>query len=152
MTTSTSEFVEENCELEIKYFSTHEERLVAMEMMNLEIESGLSWPFEEEFTDFASFSRYFLSHSAFVASVKNFQEKSAQFQEALPHGVVGCFYVKPNFPGRCSHVCNGGFIVKKEARFNGIGQKMGAAFLPLARNLGYSASFFNLVFVSNGVR
>ena len=29
---------------------------------------------------------------------------------------------------------------------------MGAAFLPLARDLGYSASFFNLVFVSNDVR
>lgn len=31
---------------------------------------------------------------------------------AIPHGVAGCFYVKPNFPGRCSHVCNGGFIVR----------------------------------------
>ena len=30
--------------------------------------------------------------------------------------------------------------------------ELGAAFLPLARALGYSASFFNLVFVSNDVR
>ena len=29
---------------------------------------------------------------------------------------------------------------------------MGRYFLPLARDLGYSASFFNLVFVSNRVR
>ena len=79
MRTSITEFVEENCDLEIQYFSTHEERLVAMEMMNLEIESGLSWPFEEEFPDFASFSRYFMSHSAFVARVKNFKEKSVEF-------------------------------------------------------------------------
>ena len=41
---------------------------------------------------------------------------------------------------------------RKEARRNGLGEKMGAAFLPLARDLGYSASFFNLVFVSNDVR
>ena len=65
---------------------------------------------------------------------------------------MGCFYVKPNFPGRCGHVCNGGFIVRKEVRGNGIGQMMGRSFLPLARDLGYSASFFNLVFVSNRVR
>ena len=26
------------------------------------------------------------------------------------------FYVKPNFPGRCAHVCNGGFITKKNFR------------------------------------
>ena len=120
-------------------------------MMNEEIESGQSWPFEDQFEDFASFSRYFLSHSAFVARVKNFEEKGEAFKAALPFGVTGCFYVKPNFPGRCGHVCNGGFIVRKETRGNGIGQHMGKAFLPLARDLGYKASFFNLVFVSNGV-
>ena len=144
--------METDCQLEINLFETQEERLEAMRMMNVEIESGLSWPFEEEFKDFVSFSRYFMSHAAFVARVRNVDEKSPQFQKSLPHGVVGCFYVKPNFPGRCSHVCNGGFIVKKEARCNGIGQRMGAAFLPLASNLGYKSSFFNLVFVSNQVR
>ena len=43
-------------------------------------------------------------------------------------------------------------FIRQEARRNGLGEKMGAAFLPLARDLGYSASFFNLVFVSNDVR
>ena len=43
-------------------------------------------------------------------------------------------------------------VLRQEARRNGLGEKMGAAFLPLARDLGYSASFFNLVFVSNDVR
>ena len=144
-------FQEENCELEIDFFRSQEEKEVAWSMMNAEIESGLSWPFEEEFLDFASFSRYFMSHSAFVARVRNFESKSEAFKTAVPWGVTGCFYVKPNFPGRCSHVCNGGFIVRKETRGNGIGQRMGKTFLPLAQDLGYKASFFNLVFVSNGV-
>ena len=26
------------------------------------------------------------------------------------------FYIKPNFPGRSSHYCNGGFIVDEEQR------------------------------------
>ena len=77
-----------------------------------EIETGLSWPFEEEFIDYASFSQYFMSHSAFVVRVANYQNKSAKFRDAIDHGVLGCFYVKPNFPGRCAHVCNGGFIVR----------------------------------------
>ena len=42
--------------------------------------------------------------------------------------------------------------MRKEVRGNGIGQMMGRSFLPLARDLGYLASFFNLVFVSNTVR
>ena len=42
--------------------------------------------------------------------------------------------------------------MRKEVRGNGIGQMMGRSFLPLARDLGYLASFFNLVFVSNRVR
>ena len=145
------EVMEENCQLEIDFFRSQEEREVAMDLMNKEIESGLSWPFEQQFQDFSSFSRYFLSHSAFVVRVKNYKEKSEGFQSLVPHGLAGCFYVKPNFPGRCSHVCNGGFIVRKEVRGNGVGQRMGRAFLPLARDLGYLASFFNLVFVSNGV-
>ena len=28
--------------------------------------------------------------------------RSAAFRAAVPHGVLGCFYIKPNFPGRCS--------------------------------------------------
>ena len=143
--------VENNCDLEIDFFRSQEEKEAAWHLMNIEIQMGQSWPFEEEFKDFASFSRYFLSHSAFVVRVRNLSEKSQKFQSIVTAGVVGCFYVKPNFPGRCSHVCNGGFIVRTEVRGNGIGERMGKAFLPLARDLGYKASFFNLVFVSNGV-
>ena len=63
----------ESCELEIDFFSSQEEREEARILMNLEIESGLSWPFEEVFPDFSSFSKYFLSHSAFVVRVRNFE-------------------------------------------------------------------------------
>ena len=62
---------------------------------------------------------------------------------------MGAFYIKPNFPGRCSHICNAGFIVRKEDRGCGIGSFMVEMYLKLAKDLGYKASFFNLVFVSN---
>lgn len=53
--------------------------------------------------------------------------------------------VKPNFPGRCSHICNGGFITRLDSRDRGVGTVMGLSFLRLARDLGYRASYFNLV-------
>ena len=63
-----TELLESNCELEIDFFSSQEEKEEARILMSLEIESGLSWPFEEVFPDFSSFSKYFLSHSAFLVS------------------------------------------------------------------------------------
>lgn len=59
--------------------------------------------------------------------------------------VWGAFYIKPNFPGRCSHVCNGGFITDTRRRRRGVARLMGQAFLRLAKDLGYKASYFNLV-------
>jgi len=63
--------------------------------------------------------------------------------------VVGSFYVKPNYPDRCAHICNGGFLVSKESRGKGIGKFLGYHFLFLARDLGFKASIFNLVFHAN---
>ncbi|CAB1096737.1 unnamed protein product [Ectocarpus sp. CCAP 1310/34] len=63
--------------------------------------------------------------------------------------VWGTFYIKPNFPGRCSHVCNGGFITDPRRRRRGVARLMGHAFLRFAKDLGYRASYFNLVFRSN---
>jgi L-amino acid N-acyltransferase YncA len=63
--------------------------------------------------------------------------------------VLGAFYIKPNFPGRCSHICNGGFIVEPVHRGKGVGKAMGRAFIKIAPAMGYKASMFNLVFESN---
>ncbi|KAF9432277.1 hypothetical protein BGZ76_011027 [Entomortierella beljakovae] len=63
--------------------------------------------------------------------------------------ILGFFYIKPNFPGRCSHICNGGFIVNPVHRGLGIGSILGKGFLKLVPVIGYKASMFNLVFVSN---
>lgn len=98
---------------------------------------GRSWPFEETLS-LDEFRAYFLSHHAFVV-------RSKPSAAGRSGEVLGIFYVKPNFPGRCSHVCNGGFITREESRNNGVGTVMALAFLRLARDLGYQASYFNLV-------
>lgn len=48
---------------------------------------------------------------------------------------LGTFYIKPNYPGRSSHVCNGGFIVTDAARNKGVGRLMGEAYLAWAPKL-----------------
>jgi GNAT superfamily N-acetyltransferase len=63
--------------------------------------------------------------------------------------IVGIFYVKTNFPGRAGHICNGGFIVAPAARGQGVGRVLAESFALLAADLGYRASFFNLVFATN---
>jgi len=63
--------------------------------------------------------------------------------------IWGAFFLKPNFPGHCSHICNAGFIVQPAMRGKGIGRFMGEAMLDLAIDRGYAAVMFNLVFATN---
>ena len=108
-----------------------------MALMNHVIREGRSWPFESEFETMDAYRGYFLSHAAFAV-------RSTDNQQLL-----GCFYVKPNFPGRCSHICNGGFITHPDYRRRGVARLMGNIFLKAARDLGYKSAYFNLVFQSN---
>lgn len=119
-----------------------------MDLMNLIIREGKSWPFEEEFDTVDAYRGYFLSHAASV--VRSIDHGlDGQGRMSKPGTVLGAFYVKPNYPGRCSHICNGGFITNPNYRRMGVARLMGKVFLRAARDLGYKSSYFNLVFKSN---
>lgn len=62
---------------------------------------------------------------------------------------LGSFYIKPNYPGRSSHVCNAGFLVTDASRNRGVGRLMGESYLDWAPRLGYKYSVFNLVYETN---
>jgi RimJ/RimL family protein N-acetyltransferase len=109
-----------------------------MDLMNHVIREGKSWPFDEEFETLEDYRAYFMSHAALC--VRDLNDNK---------GVLGCFYVKPNFPGRCAHVCNGGFITAPQARHQGVATLMGHIYLQAAKDLGYRSSYFNLVFANN---
>eukprot|EP00730_Choanoeca_flexa_P014612 TRINITY_DN6452_c0_g1_i1.p1 TRINITY_DN6452_c0_g1~~TRINITY_DN6452_c0_g1_i1.p1 ORF type:complete len:193 (+),score=8.63 TRINITY_DN6452_c0_g1_i1:66-644(+) len=108
----------------------------ARAILNEIIVDGQTYPFEKPL-DRDAFKAYFFSHDPFVARC----EQSGE--------VVGIFYIKPNFPGRCSHICNGGFCVPEAHRRQGIARFMAECFFRLAKDLGYRGVMFNLVFVSN---
>lgn len=48
---------------------------------------------------------------------------------------LGSFYIKPNYPGRSSHVCNAGFLVTGAARNKGVGKLLGRQYLEWAPKL-----------------
>ncbi|WFD30508.1 hypothetical protein MSPP1_001529 [Malassezia sp. CBS 17886] len=66
-----------------------------------------------------------------------------------PGQLGGFYYVKPNYPGRSSHICNAGFIVPSASRGHKLGTALGRSFLTFGPALGYKASVFNLVYETN---
>lgn len=59
------------------------------------------------------------------------------------------YYIKPNYPGRSSHLCNAGFIVPLSSRGLGLGSLAGLTFTHYGPAAGYRGSVFNLVYASN---
>ncbi|PVU91405.1 hypothetical protein BB561_004404 [Smittium simulii] len=118
------------------------------------IEEGNTYP-QLDKIGINGFYDYYLSHDAFI-----FLKASSKLDECIrletyddysfwESHVLGMFYIKPNFPGRACHICNGGFIVTPNSRNLGVAKQMGAAFIKIAPKLGYKASLFNLVFETN---
>ena len=63
--------------------------------------------------------------------------------------VLGAFWLKPNYPGLGSHVCNAAYMVSPDNAGKGIGRKMAEFSLDEARRLGFTAMQFNFVVSSN---
>jgi GNAT superfamily N-acetyltransferase len=134
--------------VEVGPFENEIEWQKGMNLMNIIIQEGRAWPFEDKFTTIESYRGYFLSHTAFVVrALEDGIDSNGHLSDA--GDFMGCFYIKPNYPGRCSHICNGGFITEPKFRRQGVAKLMGQVFLQAAKDLGYRSSYFNLVFRSN---
>ena len=66
----------------------------AMQLLNRELAGGASYPQRGPLSA-EEFEGYYLSHEALC--VRRADDKS----------FCGSVYIKPNFPGRSSHICNG---------------------------------------------
>ena len=123
------------------------------DQLNKEIEKGDTYPMIDPLP-LDKFGPYWFGNFAAVmilGDVKTILE--IQQMEALATEwtkvCLGSFYVKPNYPGRSSHICNGGFLVTDLSRNKGVGKLMGECYLEWAPQLGYSYSVFNLVYETN---
>ncbi|TKA43648.1 hypothetical protein B0A54_05431 [Friedmanniomyces endolithicus] len=123
------------------------------ELLNREIEKGDTYPMLTPLP-LASFGPYWFANFGAVMLLGDLQSVE-EVSQMEGRGVdwarqcLGSFYVKPNYPGRSSHVCNGGFLVTDAARNRGVGRLMGEGYLEWAPRLGYTYSVFNLVYETN---
>ncbi|KAF8342920.1 uncharacterized protein EI90DRAFT_3143489 [Cantharellus anzutake] len=106
-----------------------------------ELEMGNTYP-QEGPIGVAGFTSYFFQADVFIgiAYLPNSTNgviptdlEQARSGREWKDCVAGAYYVKPNYPGRSSHICNAGFI----------------SFLHYAPLLGYRGSVFNLVYKNN---
>jgi GNAT superfamily N-acetyltransferase len=123
------------------------------DLLNREIEKGDTYPMMDTMP-LSSFAAYWFSNFAAVMVLGDIQDIHDVFQMEergtdWSKDCLGSFYVKPNYPGRSSHVCNGGFLVSDAARNRGVGRLMGECYLEWAPKLGYTYSVFNLVYETN---
>lgn len=113
---------------------------------NMEIDRGDTYPlFDTLHID--TFQNYWFGSFAGVMLLG--EAPSIQTNRPWEKECLGTFYIKPNYPGRCSHICTAGFLVNAGIRGKGIGRTLAECYLDWAPKLGYSYSVFNLVFESN---
>ena len=107
--------------------------------LNLEIEKGDTYPMMSAMP-ISTFGTYWfqnfgaimlLGEVGSLQDVVSMEARGEKWEESC----LGSFYVKPNYPGRSSHVCNGGFLVTEAARNRGVGRLMGEGYLEWAPKL-----------------
>ena len=109
------------------------------DQLNKEIEKGDTYPMIDPLT-LETFGPYWFANFGAVMILGDILGiEDVQQMERDGHDwdkeCLGSFYIKPNYPGRSSHVCNGGFLVTDGARNRGVGRLMGEGYLAWAPKL-----------------
>ena len=119
------------------------------DQLNKEIELGDTYPMIETMSE-EKFASYWFQNFGAVMLFGNIENPYEVVEgKNWATECLGSFYIKPNYPGRSSHVCNAGFLVTDAARNKGAGRLMGESYLDWAPKLGYTYSVFNLVYETN---
>ncbi|PYH77486.1 histone acetyltransferase Spt10 [Aspergillus uvarum CBS 121591] len=123
------------------------------EQLNKEIEGGDTYAMIDPIP-LEQFGSYWFSNFGAImllGDIKSVQDVQTMGRQRANWAKIclGSFNIRPNYPGRSSHVCNGMFIVTDAARNKGVGRLMGEGYLEWAPKMGYTYAVFNLVYESN---
>lgn len=119
------------------------------DQFNKEIEGGDVYPMMDPFSA-DGFAKYWFQNFGAVMLLGSIEGAGAVVEgKDWSKECLGSFHIKPNYPGRSSHVCNAGFIVTDASRNRGVGRLMGETYIDYAPRLGYTYSMFNLVYETN---
>ncbi|KAH6615919.1 hypothetical protein B0J18DRAFT_446722 [Chaetomium sp. MPI-SDFR-AT-0129] len=119
------------------------------DQFNKEIEGGDTYPILEPMTP-AKFAAYWFQNFGGIMLLGHL-ESAAEVVEGMDWSkeCLGTFYIRPNYPGRSSHISNAGFIVTDASRNRGVGRLLGESYMDWAPKLGYKYAIFNLVYETN---
>lgn len=110
-----------------------------IEIWNTVVDDGVAFP-QLEKLDLNS-GREFFSEQTFTGVA--YDEESGQ--------IAGLYILHPNNVGRCGHICNASYAVKKSLRGMSIGEKLVTHCLAKAKELDFRILQFNAVVKSNTV-
>lgn len=113
---------------------------------NMEIERGDTFSFFDTL-HIESFQNYWFG--AFAGIMVLGDSPRLEGPKQWEKECLGTFFIRPNYPGRASHICTAGFLVNAGIRGKGIGRTLTDCFLQWAPRLGYTYCVFNLVFETN---
>lgn len=107
-----------------------------IEIWNSVVVDGIAFP-QEETLDLNSGKDFFATQSYCGVAINEKEE------------VVGMYILHPNNIGRCGHICNASYAVKKGVRGLHVGEKLVLDCMQQAVELGYRILQFNAVVESN---
>ena len=116
---------------------TIQDTLAAIEIWNQVVEDGVAFPQEEMLNE--ETGRAFFEGQSYTGIA--YDEESGE--------IVGLYILHPNNVGRCGHICNASYAVRKDVRGCHIGEKLVTHCLETAKSLGFKIMQFNAVVRSN---
>lgn len=109
----------------------------AIHIWNQVVEDGMAFP-QKECLDKES-GRAFFQEQSFTGIARDQETGEA----------VGLYILHPNNVGRCGHICNASYAVRKDRRGQNIGEALVRHCLKTAKELGFRILQFNAVVSSN---
>ena len=116
---------------------TSKDAAAACEIWNQVVDDGVAFPQEEDLTEESGDA--FFKEQTYTGIAEN--EETGE--------VVGLYILHPNNVGRCGHICNASYAVKRNIRGQHIGEKLVLDCLAKAKEKGFKVMQFNAVVASN---
>lgn len=111
--------------------------VAASEIWNQVVDDGVAFPQEEDLSPEEGDA--FFKEQTYTGIAEN--AKSGE--------VVGLYILHPNNVGRCGHICNASYAVRRDIRGEHIGEKLVLDCISMAKKKGFGVLQFNAVVASN---
>ena len=116
---------------------TKEDVEEAVKIWNQVVEDGVAFPQEENLTKESGDA--FFKEQTYTGVAENGETGE----------IVGLYILHPNNVGRCGHICNASYAVRKDVRGAHIGEKLVLDCIKMAKEKGFRVLQFNAVVASN---